>query len=172
MDIIYREALASDAEALLTHIHTVGGETDFLTYGNDSFNISPEREARFITRFLSSERDIMLVALDGDRVVGNAIIEHNRIPRLAHRAELSVTVLRDYWGRGIGTRLIEMLIDFSCTAGHDVITLTVRADNERAISLYKKLGFTLVGEMKNYFKISGVSYNAFLMEKYLGQHII
>ena len=156
-----------DSQKLLVHLHTVGRETDNLTFGADSFNISPEREARFISRFSSAEKDVMLVALDGDIVVGNAIIEHNRIPRLSHRAELSVTVLRDYWGQGIGTRLIEMLVDFSQRVGHEVITLTVRADNDRAIALYTKCGFTRVGEMKNYFKISGVSHDAYLMEKYL-----
>lgn len=167
MNIIYREATPMDAQKLLVHLHTVGRETDNLTFGADSFNISPEREARFISRFSSAEKDVMLVALDGDIVVGNAIIAHNRIPRLSHRAELSVTVLRDYWGQGIGTRLIEMLVDFSQRVGHEVITLTVRADNDRAIALYTKCGFTRVGEMKNYFKISGVSHDAYLMEKYL-----
>ena len=167
MNIIYREATPMDAQKLLVHLHAVGAETDNLTFGADSFNISPEREARFISRFSSAEKDVMLVALDGDIVVGNAIIEHNRIPRMSHRAELSVTVLRDYWGQGIGTRLIEMLVDFSQRVGHEVITLTVRADNDRAIALYTKCGFTRVGDMKNYFKIFGVSHDAYLMEKYL-----
>ena len=167
MNIIYREATALDAEALLLHLHSVGAETDNLTFGGDSFNISPEREGRFISRFASTDGDIMLVALDGERVVGNAIIEHNRIPRLSHRAELSVTVLRDWWGRGIGKRLIEMLLDFSRQAGHEVITLTVRADNERAISLYERVGFVTVGRMKSYFKINGVRHDALLMEYYL-----
>ena len=167
MNIIYREATALDAEALLEHLHSVGAETDNLTFGGDSFNISPEREGRFISRFASTDGDIMLVALDGERVVGNAIIEHNRIPRLSHRAELSVTVLRDWWGRGIGKRLIEMLLDFSRQAGHEVITLTVRADNERAISLYERVGFVTVGRMKSYFKINGVRHDALLMEYYL-----
>ncbi len=167
MNIIYREATAADSAAMLLHLHTVGSETDNLTYGGDSFNISPEREARFITRFASSEKDIMLVALDDGVIVGNAIIEHNRIPRLSHRAELSVTVLREYWGRGVGTRLLELLVDFSRKAGHEVITLTVRSDNERAIALYRKFGFVRVGVMKNYFKISNASYDADMMEKYL-----
>ena len=167
MNIIYREATALDAEALLLHLHTVGGETDNLTFGVDSFNISPEREGRFISRFASTEGDIMLVALDGERVVGNGIIEHNRIPRLSHRAELSVTVLRDFWGQGIGKRLIEMLLEFSKKAGHEVVTLTVRADNERAIALYERTGFVTVGRMKSYFKINGVNYDALMMENYL-----
>ena len=45
MEIIYREALESDAAELLSHIKCVGGETDNLSYGADSFNISAEREA-------------------------------------------------------------------------------------------------------------------------------
>ena len=69
MAIIYREASKEDAKGLLLHICAVGGETDFLSFGKGAFNISEEREAKFIERFRTAKNDIMLVALDGDKVV-------------------------------------------------------------------------------------------------------
>ena len=99
----YRIATIADAEGLLLHLKTVGSETDNLTFGKEGFQISAEREARFINRFIKNEAEIMLVAMDGERVVGNGVIERERIPRLAHRARLTLTVLRDYWGQGIGS---------------------------------------------------------------------
>lgn len=164
MPIIYREAAPEDAAALLTHIRTVGGETDNLSFDKDSFNISTEREAKFIRRFSESGRDLMLVALDGDVVVGNAVLEHERIPRYAHRATLSVTVLREYWGRGIGTRLIEMLIDSAKSIDTSVISLEVRADNGRAIALYERCGFTKIGSYERFFKIRGEYHDALIMQ--------
>ena len=163
MQIIYREASMSDAENLLEHIHSVSSQTDNLSFGKDDFNISPEKEARFIDRFAKSERDIMLVALDGDRVVGNGIIEREKIKRFSHRAELSITVLREYWGRGIGTRLMEMMIDFCKSSGVHSISLYVRADNIGAISLYKKFGFETVGTYKDYFLIKNEMFDAVFM---------
>ena len=51
MEIIYREAMTSDAQALLLHQSQVGNETDNLSFDGKTFNISPEKEARFIERF-------------------------------------------------------------------------------------------------------------------------
>ena len=165
--IEYREAEVADAEALLWHLKTVGGETDNLTFGKEGFSISPEREARFIGRFKKNIDEIMLVATDGDLIVANGVIERERIPRLSHRARLTLTVLRDYWGQGIGTRLMEMMVDFCTSTGVNVITLECRADNSRAIKLYEKFGFSVMGRFERYFKINGEYHAAIIMEKYL-----
>ena len=147
----YRIATIADAEGLLLHLKTVGSETDNLTFGKEGFQISAEREARFINRFIKNEDEIMLVAMDGERVVGNGVIERERIPRLAHRARLTLTVLRDYWGQGIGTRLMDMMLDFCRESGAELVFLECRADNERAIRLYKKFGFDEISKRKNYY---------------------
>ena len=164
MKIIYREATPEDASALLLHQSTVGDETDNLSFDGKTFNISPEKEARFIERFAKSERDIMLVALDGEKIVGNGIIECDRVKRYSHRATLSITVLRGYWGRGIGTRLMEMMIKCSREHNIDVVSLEVRSDNLRAVSLYEKYGFETIGLYKKFFKINGEYYDADLMQ--------
>lgn len=164
MEIIYREAREDDAAALLDHVHKVATETDNLSFGKDSFNISVEKEARFISRFAKNPYDLMLVALDGDTVVANGIIERERVLRYNHRATLSITVLRDYWGQGIGTRLMELLIEFSRSSGAVTLSLDVRSDNIRAISLYKKFGFEKIGTYRKFFKIDGKYYDADLMQ--------
>ena len=162
--IEYREAEVADSAALLTHLTSVGGETDNLTFGSEGFGISVEREARFISRFKKNADEIMYIATDADLVVANGVIERERIPRLSHRARLTLTVLRDYWGRGIGSKLMDMMIDFCRKTAVKVLSLECRADNERAIGLYRKFGFTTVGKMKNYFKIRGEYHDALLME--------
>ena len=167
MKIEYREAVAGDSEALLLHIHKVSSETDNLSFGKDDFNISPEKEGRFIDRFAKSEKDLMLVALDGEKIVGNGIIEREKVKRYSHRAELSITVLKEYWGQGIGSRLMEMMIEFSKNSGIHSISLVARADNERAISLYKKFGFDSVGIYKDYFKINEEYFDAIFMRREL-----
>lgn len=163
MEVLFREALKTDAAALLKHIRAVGAETDNLSFSGDTFNISEEREAKFIDRFSRSRDDIMLVALDGDKIVGNAIVERNRVERYHHRAEISITVLKEYWGKGIGSRLMEMMIDFARNAGIKILYLEVRADNKRAIELYKKYGFCEIGVYEDFFKIDEKYYDARLM---------
>ncbi len=167
MEIKIRKAECSDAVALIEYIKTVGGETDNLSYGSDTFDISQKKEERFIERFSRGERDIMLVALDGEKIVANASLEANRVKRYSHRSELSITVLREYWGRGIGSRLLEEMIDFARFVGTEIIYLEARADNTRAVSLYKKFGFSENCKFEKFFKIDGKYYDAVLMTLYL-----
>ena len=163
MDIIYREAASSDAKKMLVHISTVGGETDNLSYGKDTFLISEEKEAKFIDRFQKSKTDTMFVAECDGKIVGNAIVERNRIGRYSHRAEISITVLRDFWGQGIGSRLMEMMLEFARRSGIEILYLEARSDNARAISLYEKFGFKTVGVYERFFKIGGEYFDATLM---------
>ena len=167
MEVVIREVSGADAEKMLHYNNMVGGETDFLSFGADTFNISAEREARFLERFSKSEKDHMLIALVGEEIVANASIEGERAKRYSHRAELSITVLKKYWGHGIGSSLIERLIAFSKKIGYNSIYLDVRADNERAINLYRKFEFEEIGVYKRYFNIDGKMYDAKLMVLYL-----
>ncbi len=164
MEIIYRSARRQDARELLVHIHKVGEQTDNLSFSGEEFDISEEREAKFIERFEKNKNDIMLVAEIDGRIIGNAALEANRIKRYKHRADLSVTVLKEYWGQGIGSHLMEMLISFARESELEVISLEARADNERAIALYEKFGFEKIGIYKNFFKIENEHYDAILMQ--------
>lgn len=47
------------------------------------------------------------------------------------------------------------------------VFLEVRESNSAAIRLYEKLGYTTIGERKNYYLIAGVKYNALVMQKVL-----
>ncbi len=167
MDIIIRKAQTSDAEALIEYISTVGYETDYLSYGGGTFNINIKKEERFIEKFLRGRNNIMLVALDGDRIVANASLEANRIERYSHRSELSITVLKEYWGMGVGSRLMEEMIKFAKTAGTEIIYLEARADNKRAITLYKKFGFKENCIFEKFFKIYDNYFDSILMTLYL-----
>lgn len=163
MSVIYREANENDAEALLEHLSAVGKETDNLSFGEDTFKISKEREIRFINRFKNSQNDILLVAYDGNTVVGNAAVVRNRIARYSHRAEISITVLREFWGRGIGSELMKRMIEFAKESGVEVLYLETRSDNERAIALYNKFGFKPIGTYKKFLKIGNCYHDALLM---------
>lgn len=87
--------------------------------------------------------------------------------RMKHRGEISVSVLKAYWGHGIGTRLMEHLITFAKGIGAEIIALEVRSDNVRAIKLYEKFGFEKIGTFRGFFKIDGEWVDFDLMNLYL-----
>jgi ribosomal protein S18 acetylase RimI-like enzyme len=99
------------------------------------------------------------VALVGDRVVGWCDALPFERPTKAHGGVLGMGVKTEYRGVGIGRALIQATLEGARTAGLTRIELTVREDNERAIHLYRKLGFTHEGLKRNGVRVDGRYYN-------------
>lgn len=167
MEIIYREATPLDAQVLLDYLKVIGGESDNLSFGSAGLPFSAEQEAAFLKGQQESRHSIILLALDGDQIVGNGTIDGSDHPRFGHRCSLSITVRRDHWGTGIGSGLMSRLIQFAKESGSEVIGLEVRSDNIRAIRLYRKFGFERFGTYRNFFRVNGEYFDADYMNLYL-----
>jgi putative acetyltransferase len=73
--------------------------------------------------------------------------------RLKHLAYIGAFgIKRSYQGKGIGTKIMQELISDLQADGVRRIELRVEADNMRAISFYKKLGFEAEGTLRKYMK--------------------
>lgn len=168
MGIIIRQALPEDAEGFLELLKQVGGETDNLTFSGEGVPFTVQEEKEMLEKVLNSESQIFLVAEKNGKIVGNASYTGFTNARMAHRGEFGISVLKSEWGQGIGSMLLEKIIDFAKnTAQAEIISLEVRSDNERAIGLYKKFGFQKIGEFKGFFKIDGEYIDFTLMNLYL-----
>lgn len=55
-----------------------------------------------------------------------------------------IQVARDYWGRGIGRRVMEDAMAICRRHGSHSLTLNVTKSNERAMRLYRGLGFRAI----------------------------
>ena len=97
-------------------------------------------------------RQVMLVALVNGRVVGNAgvhAISDN--PRQKHVCSLGISIAHAYQGRGVGRALMNACLDFADRwANYSRVTLTVHADNARAVKLYESLGFQHEGRLRDF----------------------
>lgn len=162
--IIIREGKKSDAKAIIEYLNIIGGESDFLTFGAGQFDSSIEQEEAFIESTLSKENALFIVAVVNGKVVGNLSFSGGPRPRTAHVGEFGVSVLKEYWGYGIGEELIKYLINWSKSTGLiRKINLKARTDNKRGINLYKKLGFEEEGIVKRDFLINGEFYDSLEM---------
>ena len=165
-NIIIREATPADALACIEHSRIVGSETDNLSFGADGFPISIEGEKEYIEMMHEAPRSVLYVAIKDGEVVGTVSL--NGLPRrMSHRAELGITVLMSEWGKGLGNRLMETVIEYAKNSGIEIIELAVRSDNERAIRLYEKHDFKEIGEHESYFKIDEKYADFKLMNLYL-----
>ncbi len=59
-------------------------------------------------------------------------------------ADLSIFVHQDYQDRGIGQKMLEVMIDYCKEAGFYGITLVTERANKRALHVYQKMGFVVV----------------------------
>ena len=168
MNITYREAEPSDAGKFLEYCKIVGSETDNLTFGAEGLPFTISQQADYIRKFAGNPGSIMIVAFDEGELIGTgAVSVVSGKPRFAHRREIAISVRKDYWGKGIGTGIMYVLMDFAKKSGAEVLELQVRSDNEAAISLYKKFGFEKIGTNEKFFKINGEFFAADYMNLYL-----
>ena len=63
----------------------------------------------------------------------------------------NIAVFPQFRGMGIGTRLVQMLMEQAIQRDGVFISLEVRVSNQQAISIYRKLGFHEVGCRKNFY---------------------
>ena len=91
---------------------------------------------------------VNLVALTGGALVGFAGLERFG-GRRAHAAEIGMGVHDDHTGRGIGTALLQALLDVADNwMGLRRVELTVYTDNAAAIALYRRHDFEVEGTLR------------------------
>lgn len=152
MGFIIERATCEDAAEILQYLKQIGAETDNLTFGAEGLPFTTESEAAYISQIENSCDDIMLIAKEDGKIVGNASL--SRLPRrMKHRGDFSVSVLREYWNKGIGSLLLLKVINFAKENSFEVIDLQVRSDNLLAIHLYEKFGFKKIGTHPAFLKI-------------------
>jgi ribosomal protein S18 acetylase RimI-like enzyme len=85
-----------------------------------------------------------------------------RYERPTHRrhADLRrIAVAARAQGRGAGRALTSALIDSARTAGIEVLTLDARGDNTGALRLYRSLGFSEYGRLRNFVAVGDRRYD-------------
>ncbi|WP_326909743.1 GNAT family N-acetyltransferase [Sedimentibacter sp. MB31-C6] len=167
-NLILKKAEVEDAPKMIEYLNIIGGQSDNLLFGKNEFHLNIEQEKEYLKNLSNTPNTLMLLGLIDNRLVSTAQISASSRKRISHNSEIAISVLKDYWHIGIGTAVMEELINFAkSTATIRNVTLGVRKGNDNAIKLYEKLGFIKVGEHKDFFNIDGKFYDEILMEMYI-----
>lgn len=170
-DIIIRETVKDDASAMLTYLNKIGTESDFLTFRfGEELQLDVVKLEKSIESIYKRKNALNLIAELNGKIVGNLKFSGGTKARIAHTGEFGITVLKDYSGKGIGTKLLATFIEWSKNSKLiRKINLRVRTDNEKAIHLYKKFGFIEEGVIKRDFLIDGIFYDTIAMGMLIDQ---
>ena len=168
-EIMIRSVEPEDAAGMLQYMKIMLGETPFLLRTPEEFNYTPEEEAQILAGRKNDPRSLMLMAeIEGQIIASADVCTHGAKSRVQHRAELGISVRKEYWHQGIGSALMERLISFAKQSGFEQIELTVESKNQRALRLYHKNGFIVYGTRPHGMKYPDGSYdNDYLMIKML-----
>jgi len=121
----------------------------------------PENYPRYFFEYLlENYPDSFLVAKVNGKVVGyimcrveDSIMISLPVRRIKRGHVVSIAVLPEYRGMGIGTNLLREAIKALKENCHCVdVYLEVRISNHKAIKLYRKLGFTVSHIKRGYYR--------------------
>jgi len=157
--LVVRNPRPDEAGQLLDYAHVVLQESEYFLLEPDELLFTEEEEQEWIGEHANDEGQILLAADVDGLLVGLLGFENGPQRRVTHRGSLHVSVSAAWRGRGIGTILIESLIEWA-TANPRIekLSLSVMTSNHRAIALYRKLGFQEEGRLKREIKISSDHY--------------
>lgn len=152
-ECLLRSGETGDGEAALELFTAVHVQTDNLLSYPDEITYTAEEEGEYLQKKTDSDNEVEILAFVDGAIAGTAGIEQ-RSPKykLRHRCDFGISIDKAFWGLGIGRALTEACIECAEKAGFEQMELEVVADNERAIQLYKKAGFTEFGRNPRDFK--------------------
>jgi L-amino acid N-acyltransferase len=90
----------------------------------------------------------ILVAVENDEVTGySSFGDWRPFEGFRYSVEHSVYVRNDQRGKGLGPRLMQVLIERARSAGKYVMVAAIESGNQASIRLHERLGFVTTGQM-------------------------
>jgi RimJ/RimL family protein N-acetyltransferase len=144
-DVTIRLQTEDDVVAVVDILEAVGAEGRWIA-AEVPFDKAQRIER--LTQAVSRPEHCGFVAEVDGRVVGNIGLE------LAPYgvAEFGMALLDGFRGQGIGARLVAAGVEWARSAGAHKMSLQVWPHNERAIALYRKMGFVDEGLLRQHYR--------------------
>lgn len=119
---------------------------------------------------IKERQSVTLITEDSGKIISvtSVFLPERLIQK--HVAGLGIAVLKDYRSRGVGAYLMKEIIRLAkkrLKPKPKMLKFGVFANNEAAISLYKKMGCRAVAKIPKQFKFKGRFFDEIIMIKYL-----
>jgi len=161
--VLIRNIREDDAKKFLSMLIQLDNETKFMLY-------EPGERKRNIGKIRSTIEDahqssFIYIVEDDGKLVGFLSAKRGHVNRIKHSAYIVIGIMKSYTGKGIGRRLFNELDNWATDNGVTRLELTVMKHNERAISLYKKMGYKVEGVKGKSVVVDGNYVDEYYMAK-------
>lgn len=146
--VLLRPLVSEDRQALLDLFTPISPDEKrfFRTNLND-----PDIINRWVDE-LDYERVLPLVAVIGDRIVGDATLHFHGGPQ-RHIAEVRLFLAKDFRQRGLGGKMLAALIDIAKRRSLHILEAQIVADQAHIIRAFQNVGFVVKCTFEDYFML-------------------
>jgi RimJ/RimL family protein N-acetyltransferase len=172
--IIIRHVEESDINGVWNNFNEVIEEGVYLPI---FFPVRSQYEKQSWFDVLKREKEICLIAKKINMTGSNAVIGQVEVSNLewdaaTHVGSLGIIVKNKYRDQGLGFRLIDSAIKESKRLNKkQKLILSCFSNNERALYLYKKIGFKVIGRRNRQFYMDSKYFDEILMELWIDDYL-
>jgi RimJ/RimL family protein N-acetyltransferase len=157
--IAIRSARPSDARLMLEHRRTIIGEDLSNITMLDEFKETVEQTEHLIVQYTQNPGRLVLVAELDNRLLGTLWFTNSSRRRLSHRGVFHLGVRADYRRLGVGTGMLNTLIEWAReNPVIEKVCASVLATNRAAILLCDRCGFLQEGRRVQEVRIAEGQY--------------
>ena len=147
---LLRNGIEQDAQAILKYTRQIAHETDHLMRTPKEWeSLTLDDERAFIRRYTGDSKSLIIIAELDALVIACGGLTLEPFERFNHRAELGMSVLKDYWRLGIGRQLLNAFEAHAQSIDLHKVFLRVFSYNTPAIALYRSAGYVEEGRLRD-----------------------
>jgi acetyltransferase len=140
-DIIVRPIRPEDAEIEQEFVHNLSPRSKYFRFMQTLRELTPEMLVRFTQ--IDYDRELALIAIvrQGGKDVEVAVTRYGMNPD-GESCEFAIVVADAWQSKGIGARMLGMLMEAAKTRGFKIMEGEVLSENSSMLGLVKKMGFS------------------------------
>lgn len=145
-----RPARQADLSGILGVLRQVAEKRTYIVAETVAQELDHEQE---LLRRDDVESRVFFVATVNEEVVGWVHLQSPEIEKLAHTAELTMGVLEEYRGHGLGGRLLERGLEWASSQGYERVYQSIPSTNEAAIEFLEGHDWEVEAVREGHYKI-------------------